>query len=109
MVTQVFYDVHFLRDKQLHILPYAFFLKKIVSLFIKVLAIVVAKKRNVPVYSITCLERPLKRDQSIGFQDLYSLRGCQKVLFTYIKIPNGFQSFVLSIFEWSLKTGFTVH
>ena len=30
------------------------------------------------------------------------------VLLTCIKIPNGFQTFVLSIFEWLLKTGFTV-
>ena len=30
------------------------------------------------------------------------------VLLTCIKIPNGFQTFVLSIFEWPLKTGFTV-
>ena len=26
-----------------------------------------------------------------------------------IKMPNGFQAFVLSIFEWQLKTGFTVN
>ena len=32
------------------------------------------------------------------------------VLLTCIKIPNGFQAFVLSIFEWPpIKTGFTVH
>ena len=30
------------------------------------------------------------------------------VLLTCINIPHGFQAFVLSIFEWSLKTGFTV-
>ena len=30
------------------------------------------------------------------------------VLLTCIKIPHGFQTFVLSIFEWPLKTGFTV-
>ena len=30
------------------------------------------------------------------------------VLLTCIKIPNDFQAFVLSIFEWLLKTGFTV-
>ena len=27
---------------------------------------------------------------------------------TCIKLPHGFQTFVLSIFEWRLKTGFTV-
>ena len=31
------------------------------------------------------------------------------VLLTCIKIPNGVQAFVLSIFEWLLKTGFTVN
>ena len=30
------------------------------------------------------------------------------VLLTCIKIPHGFKTFVLSIFEWPLKTGFTV-
>ena len=30
------------------------------------------------------------------------------VLLTCIKIPNGFQVFVLSIFEWPLKTGLPV-
>ena len=29
-------------------------------------------------------------------------------LFTCIKIPNGFQAFILSILEWQLKAGFTV-
>ena len=29
-------------------------------------------------------------------------------LLTCIRIPYGFQAFVLSIFEWPLKTGFTV-
>ena len=27
---------------------------------------------------------------------------------TCIKLPHGFKTFVLSIFEWPLKTGFTV-
>ena len=31
------------------------------------------------------------------------------VLLTYIKIPNGFQAFVLSVIEWPLKTGFTAY
>ena len=29
------------------------------------------------------------------------------VLLTCIKIPNGFQAFALSIFEWPFKTGIT--
>ena len=31
------------------------------------------------------------------------------ILLTFIYIQNGFQAFVLSIFEWPLKTGFTIH
>ena len=30
------------------------------------------------------------------------------ILSTCIKLPNDFKAFVLSIFEWPLKTGFTV-
>ena len=30
------------------------------------------------------------------------------ILSTCIKLPHGFKTFVLSIFEWPLKTGFTV-
>ena len=31
------------------------------------------------------------------------------ILLTYIKLPHGFKTFVLSIFEWPLKTEFTVY
>ena len=31
------------------------------------------------------------------------------ILWTFIKLPFGIKTFVLSIFEWQLKTGFTVH
>ena len=31
------------------------------------------------------------------------------ILSTFIKLPFVFKTFVLSIFEWPLKTGFTVH
>ena len=31
------------------------------------------------------------------------------ILSTFIKLPFVFKAFVLSIFEWSIKTGFTVH
>ena len=30
------------------------------------------------------------------------------ILLTCIKLPHGFKTFVLSFFEWPLKTGFTV-
>ena len=41
-----------------------------------------------------------------------SIAECSKehsaILLTCIKLPSVFKSFVLSIFEWPLKTGFTV-
>ena len=61
-----------------------------------------------------------KEDQ-IGFQDPLSPNASQKycrmlqeeehfaILLTCIKLPSVFKTFVLSIFEWPLKTGFTVH
>ena len=60
-----------------------------------------------------------KRRPKIGFQDRLSLNAGQKYcgmlqgehsanLSTCIKLPFIFKTFVLSIFEWSLKPGFTV-
>ena len=54
-----------------------------------------------------------------GFQDQLSLNAGQKycrmlplehseILLTFIKLPFVIKIFVLSIFEWPLKTGFTV-
>ena len=74
----------------------------------------------VPVmYSKTCLKRPLKKKTKIGFQDRFSLNAGQKycrtlqvehsaILSTFINLPFAFKTFVLSIFEWLHKTGFTV-
>ena len=70
-------------------------------------------------YSKTCLKRSLKRRSKIGFQDRLSLNAghqyCRmlqgehsSILSTFIKLPFVFNTFVLSIFEWPLKTGFTV-
>ena len=55
----------------------------------------------------------------IVFQDRLSLNAGQKyyrmlplehsaILLTFIKLPFAIKTFVLSIFEWQLKTGFTV-
>ena len=55
----------------------------------------------------------------MGFQDQLLLNAGQKycrllllehfaILLTCIKLPHGFKTFVLSIFDWRLKTGFTV-
>ena len=60
-----------------------------------------------------------KRRPNIGFQDRLSLNAGQKycrmlqgehsaILLTFIKLLFVIKTFVLSIFEWLLKTGFTV-
>ena len=54
-----------------------------------------------------------------GFQDLLSLNAGQKycrmlqwehsaILSTFVKLPFVFKTFILSILEWPLKTGFTL-
>ena len=61
-----------------------------------------------------------KRRTKIGFQDHLSLNDGQKycrmlqvehtaILLTFIKLPFVIKIFVLSIFEWLLKTGFNVY
>ena len=71
------------------------------------------------VYSKTCLKRPLKKKTKLGFLDRLSLNAGQKycrmlqgehsaMLSAFIKLPFVIKIFVLSIFEWPLKTGFTV-
>ena len=71
-------------------------------------------------YSKNCLKRPLKKKSKIGFEDRLSLNVGQKycrmlqgghsVMFpTFIKVPFVIKIFVLSIFEWSLKTGYTIY
>ena len=70
-------------------------------------------------YSKTCLKRPLKKKTKNGFQGQLSLNAGQKycrmlqgkhyaILLTFIKLPFVINISVLSIFEWPLKTGFTV-
>ena len=55
-----------------------------------------------------------KKKTKIGFQDQLSLNAGQKycrmlqILLTFIKLPFVFKTFVLSIYECPLKTGFTV-
>ena len=69
--------------------------------------------------SKSCLKRPLKRRPEMGLIDLM-VALCQSkvlqnaprehsaILSTFIKLPFVIKTFVLSIFEWPLKTGFTV-
>ena len=70
-------------------------------------------------YSKTCLKRPLsKRRPKIGCQYQLSLNAGQKycrmlqgkhseIFSAFIKLPFVINIFVLSVFEWLLKTGFT--
>ena len=71
------------------------------------------------IYRKTCLKQPLKKKTIIVFQGRLSLNAGQKycrmlplehsaILSTFIKLPFAIKTFVLSIFEWLLKTGFTV-
>ena len=61
-----------------------------------------------------------KKQPKIGFQDQLSLNAGQKVLqnaprehsailSTCIKLPSVFETFILTIFDQLLKTGFTQH
>ena len=71
------------------------------------------------IYFKTCLKGPLKKQTKIGFQDRLSFNTGHKccrmlqlepyaILLTFIKLPFVITTFVLSIFEWPLKIGFTV-
>ena len=70
-------------------------------------------------FSKTCLKWPLSKIPKFGFQDQLSLNAAQKycrmlqrehsaILLTSIKLAFVIKTFVLSFFEWQLKTGFTV-
>ena len=68
-------------------------------------------------YSKTCLKRPLKKKIKIWFSKPIiafaeilqnAPREHSAILSTFIKLPFAIKTFVLSVFEWPLKTGFTV-
>ena len=70
-------------------------------------------------YGKTCVKRPLAKRRDIDFHDQLSLNADQKycrmlqeehsaILSTFIKLPFVIKIFVLSTFEWSFYTGFTV-
>ena len=69
----------------------------------------------VSLYSKTCLKGALKKKTKILFQDcLIWVKVLQRSILQYlwtslIKLPFVFKTFVLSIFEWPLKTGSTVY
>ena len=67
-------------------------------------------------YSKTCVKRPLSKRQKIVFQAPLLLNADQKycrmlqgehsaILSTFIELPFVIKIFVLSIFEWQLRTG----
>ena len=71
-------------------------------------------------YSKPCVKRPLSKRTKIGFQEQLSLNAGQTyrrmlsgehsaILSTFIKLSFVIKIFVLSIFEWPLKTGFTLY
>ena len=45
----------------------------------------------------------------VNFEKLYPQGEHSAICSTFIKLPFVFKTFVLSIFKWPLKTGFTVH
>ena len=71
-------------------------------------------------YSKACVKGPLPTSPKNGFQDQLSLNAGQNIsecpegrehsaiIWTFIKLPIVIKVFVLSIFEWPYKTGFTV-
>ena len=70
-------------------------------------------------YSKTCLKWPLKWKTKIDFKNRLLLNAGHKycrmlqeghsaILSTFIKLLFVIKTFVLSMFEWPLKTGFTV-
>ena len=58
----------------------------------------------------TCHKRPLKKKTKTGFHYPLSFNAGHKysAILSTIKLPFYIKIFVLSIFEWWLKTGFTV-
>ena len=67
-------------------------------------------------YSKTCLKRPLKKKTKYRLSINAGQKYCRMlqvehsaILSAFIKLPIVFKIIVLSIFEWPLKTGFTVH
>ena len=67
------------------------------------------------IYSKTCLKRPLNPVLS-GLSFNAGQKYCRMlrlepsaILLTFIKLPFVIKTFVLSIFEWPLKIGFTLN
>ena len=70
-------------------------------------------------YSKTCVKQPLSKPPQLGFEAQSSLNAGQKycrmlqeehsaIISTFIRLPFVIKIFFLSIFEWQLKTGFTI-
>ena len=62
-------------------------------------------------YSKPCLKRPLFKDQKLVFKTndrLMQVKSASAILSTFITLLFVIRIFALSVFEWPLKTGFTV-
>ena len=80
---------------------------------------IISKIKRSKVTDYAALNGHLNRRPKIGIHDPLSLNAGQKycrmlhgehpaILSTFVKLPLAIKIFVLSLFEWSLKTGFTV-
>ena len=59
-------------------------------------------------YSKTCHKWSLKRRPKLGFKTDYRLMQVKSIAECIKLVPSVFKTFVLSTFEWPIKTGFTV-
>ena len=82
------------------------------------IAAVLLKGVRTNLYTVKPAANP-KEDKKIGFQDQLSINAGHKYcrilqesilqyFLTFIKLPFVFKTFVLSIFEWTLRKGFTI-
>ena len=78
------------------------------QLFSKIHLAVRSRSISFAIYSKTCLKRPLIKKTKIVFKTDSRLTQHSAILSTFIKPLFVIKIFDLSIFEWPLKTGFTV-
>ena len=67
---------------------------------------------HITTYSKTCVKRPLSKGPKMVFKTVYCLKQVKSIaeclLSIFVKLPVVIKTFILSIFEWPLYTGFTV-
>ena len=110
---QLFLSYHFLEISVSSLADFIFYFRSTYTL------IEWRKRLDKSGYSQTCVKRPISKRPKNGFQDRLSPNAGQKfcrmlqrehsaILPTFIKLSVVIKTFVLPIFEWPLKTGFTV-